>query len=222
VLALTACTPLAHTAGQKVALGRSAGEPKILLMPLDVELAEISAAGVPTPKADWTQTARRNLKAALHGSEKARGIALVDYDPERAREAREEVEQIRKLHGLVGQAILDHQYGLTSRLPAKNGAFDWSLGPSVRLLKDVYGADYALFTHLHDTYAGWSRYLLMAAAAAFTIPVIGGTQEGFASLVDLETGQIVWFNRLLRPWGEVRKPGSAQEAIEGLLTDVPR
>jgi hypothetical protein len=34
--------------------------------------------------------------------------------------------------------------------------------------------------------------------------IMGGVQSGFASLVDLRTGDIVWFNQLGRATGDLR------------------
>jgi hypothetical protein len=61
----------------------------------------------------------------------------------------------------------------------------------------------------------------MVAAAILGIGLQGGMQLGFASLVDLQTGQIVWFNRLMSEVGDLRTPEAAQNAIEELLANLP-
>ena len=43
---------------------RPAGS-KLLIVPADMELFSISAGGVQEPKADWTEAAQKNFKAAL-------------------------------------------------------------------------------------------------------------------------------------------------------------
>ena len=48
---LSACST---THFQSETLARPRETPGILLMPLDVELSEINASGVPEPKAEWT------------------------------------------------------------------------------------------------------------------------------------------------------------------------
>jgi hypothetical protein len=45
---------------------------------------------------------------------------------------------------------------------------------------------------------------------------------GFASLVDLETGDIVWFNRLARAHGDLRTPDAAAETVKALVSDSMR
>jgi hypothetical protein len=192
-------------------------------MPVDVELTALSASGVAEPKGDWTVAAREHLAAALREENAAHGLDLVAFEPHETDDARRDtIHQIVKLHDAVGEAILTHQYGLAARLPTKRGHFDWTLGPAVRVLKEEYGADYALFVSLRDSYVGWGRAAYMLVAAAFTLPTLGGTQTGFASLVDLETGDVVWFNRLMRLNGDLRTAETARETARTLLSDLPR
>jgi len=207
---------------QEAKLGKPLGQARILLMPVDVELSRVTAAGLYEPKADWTDEARLYLTAALRREETAHGATIVDYDPEALPEKlRDEAHQLVKLHNAVGAEIQDHQYATVNALPSKRGRFDWSLGPAAKDLKAATGADYALFSAMRDSYTGTGRALLILAAAAFTIPVLGGNQSGFASLVDLETGDIVWFNRLERFTGNLRSQEAANEVAETLLADLP-
>jgi hypothetical protein len=50
---------------------------------------------------------------------------------------------------------------------------------------------------------------------------MGGEQVGYASLVDLNTGRVVWFNQLNRMSGDLRNPAPAVETVEALLKDFP-
>ena len=63
---------------------------------------------------------------------------------------------------------------------------------------------------------------IIAAAILFGVNVEGGTQLGFASLVDLRTGDIVWFNRLVSKYGDLRSPERARAAVQNLLADMPK
>jgi hypothetical protein len=59
------------------------------------------------------------------------------------------------------------------------------------------------------------------AMALLGVGLAGGTQIGYASLVDLKTGQVVWFNNLLRGTGDLREEKSALETVEVLLKGFP-
>jgi hypothetical protein len=52
----------------------------------------------------------------------------------------------------------------------------------------------------------------------FCAPQIGGgSQQAYASLVDLRTGDVVWFNFLQSQIGDIRKPEGAAKLVERLL-----
>jgi hypothetical protein len=74
---------------------------------------------------------------------------------------------------------------------------------------------------VRDSYATTLRTALIVTAALFTTPMLGGAQSGFVSLVDLETGDIVAFNRLWRPSGDLRNEVAAQETAEKLVSGLP-
>jgi hypothetical protein len=60
MLALGACTQTNFRAQDALARGSDSVEaPRILVMPVDVVLSELSFGGFPSPRADWTQAARR-------------------------------------------------------------------------------------------------------------------------------------------------------------------
>ena len=219
---LAACATQSHQ--QITALNRvDAKNPRILLMPLNVELSEMTASGTLEPKADWTTAANKHIVAALQEEKTKRNIQMLEFDETKAPlEKRDDLLQLSKLHGAVGQSIMVHQYLEPLKLPTKDGKFDWSLGPSTRSLKEQYGADYALFVYVRDSYATAGRAAVIALAAVFRVYLPGGTQVGFASLVDLDTGNVVWFNRLARTSGDLRTEAVAQETVQTLIAGLPQ
>jgi hypothetical protein len=203
-------------------LRRESGKvPSIVVMPLDVELAQLTAGGLEEPQAEWTEAAHKHMRAALEAEAKARNVRLVAFEPERgAPEDRETSEALVRLHRAVGGAVLVHQYLGGFALPSKEGKFDWSLGPSVAAISRSQQADYALFLFVRDSYATAGRVAVIVVGAVLGVGVQGGTQVGFASLVDLKTGDIVWFNRLVRPQGDLRTPEAAGETVKALVSDA--
>ena len=194
--------------------------PRIVVMPLDVELAQLTAGGLEEPHAEWTEAALKHMRAALEDEAKARNVVLVDFHPERGTpEDREASRDLVKLHRAVGAAVMLHQYaGYT--LPSKEGRFDWSLGPAVASIARSHDANYALFLFVRDSYATGGRVALIVIGAALGAFVPGGAQVGFASVVDLRTGDIVWFGRLVRPHGDLRTPDAAGETVKALVGDA--
>ena len=205
---------------QATDLRREAGKtPTIVVMPLDVELAQLTAGGMPEPHAEWTEAALKHMRNALEVEARSYRVKLTDFHPERgSAEDRQTSLDLVKLHRAVGGAVLIHQY-LGLALPSKDGKFDWSLGPSVAAISRSHEADYALFLYVRYSYATAGRVAVMFVAALMGAGVQGGTQVGFASVVDLKTGDIVWFNRLVRGHGDLRTPDAAAETVKALVSD---
>lgn len=204
-------------------LPQGAENRRIVIMPIDVELSELTAAGIPVPKADWTETAHGYVVKALTAAMKDREATVVsDASGTRTATLDQNQLQLVKLHGAVGRSILIHQYLPNAKLPTKSEGFDWTLGPDAHALKQAYNADYALFVFIRDSYSSSGRVAVIVFAALFGVSVQGGQQIGFASLVDLNTGQIVWFNRLARGEGDLRSAEPATTSIDLLLKDFPK
>jgi hypothetical protein len=194
----------------------------VLLIEPDIILFELTAGGLEEPRADWTEAAKVNVGKKLSEILHRTGDKLIPHQPPmNAPDRMHTQEQILKLHEVVGQTVLIHKYIPIYNLPTKEGCFDWGLGECVNSLKEDTGADYALFIYLRDSYTSPGRAALMVAAALFGVGIPGGVQLGFASLVDLQTGQIVWFNRLISPVGDLRTPEAAEKAIQELLANIP-
>lgn len=190
----------------------------VVTMPTDIELFSISGGGVLEPRADWTESAAKYFKAALVRKEKSLGLATAELSERDA----DDMAEINSLHAAVARAISLHQFGASSmHLPTKEGRLDWSLGDAVRLIKDRTGADYALFSWVRDSYASSERVAAIVMLAMVGVGVPGGTQIGYASLVDLNDGRVLWFNQLVRGTGDLREPQKAAESLNALLENFP-
>lgn len=221
-LSVTACTTRNFTAADN--LRRDGAQPRIIVMPPDVELSELSAAGVAELNALWTGQGRTNLAAAVGEHLRVHKAAFVDYKPPAEDSPEYQVfDQLQKLHGAVGAAIRSYHFVEAARLPTKNGKFDWSLGPAATRLGAFGDADYALFLHVRDSYSSPGRVAVQVVVGAlFGVAVQGGIQTGHASLVDLKTGQVVWYNFLHRDSGDLRAAGPAKESVAMLLDNLPK
>ncbi len=199
---------------------RDVHEPRILLMPVDIQLSELTAGGLQEPKADWTDAAKQHVVEVLREEQTKRGNSMIEFQESAASVDDDVFQEISKLHGVVGGAILLQSLP-NGALPTKT-KFDWSLGPDVQKLKGTYDADYALFIFIRDSYSSGGRTAVIVLGALLGAAVPGGVQIGYASLVDLKTGDIVWFNRLARTTGDLRTKEPAQETVRTLLTGLPQ
>lgn len=204
------------------ALESQDGGIEIILMPLDVELSVLTLGGLLEPHSDWTNAAKEHILSGIEIEQQNRGSKLLHYqEPESDDPFGERLVELEQLHSAVGKAILQHKYAGMS-LPTKKETFDWTLGPEVKTLSQKYATDYALFIYIRDSYSSAGRVLAQIAAAALGIGLAGGQQLGFASLVDLRSGDIVWFNRLFSAVGDLRTEEPAMKTVSLLLDGLPR
>lgn len=199
------------------------GDYSLVVMRPDVSVGSVTAGGLVEPRADWTETARANLLRALQAQQAGRGgrtlimesrSSVPGVDPEL-------VADLERLHNAVGTSIALHKY-VDQELPTKRRGLDWTLGRDAVEFGRKAGMDYALFLYAQDSFASTGRMAMTVLGLAgcfvgFCAPVTGGSQTAFASLVDLRTGDVVWFNILQSQLGDIRTPEGSAQMIDRLL-----
>ncbi|GAA0644891.1 hypothetical protein [Brevundimonas lenta] len=188
----------------------------VVLIKPDVDLAVLTAVGLSETRADWSELGASNLQTALQNRLGQSSQAVRVVDPDMAMEGR--ASQLMRLHQAVGASILVFDYG-PRRLPTKTG-FDWTLGDGAGALDP--DADYALFTSARGTYASGGRMATMVVMAAFGMGVPLGEQQILASLVELKTGRVIWFNHAIAgPHADIRSPEGATALVSEMMKDAP-
>lgn len=216
MLLLAACTTtnvqLANELGPKPPAGS-----KILVVQPDVELATLTMAGLLEPRADWSQQGRDNLAREIAETIQGDRHEVKALDPSTALEGR--AGQLLRLN----EAVITTISSGGSMLPTKKDKFDWTIGEGAKVLGDTYDADYALFTYGRGSYSSGGRKAawLVMAAAGVSLPM--GSQTAYASLVDLRTGQVVWYNIAVptNGAGDMRSEAGAESLTKSLLKDLP-
>lgn len=201
------------------AIGTPAPNAKVLLVQPDVQLSLLTAGGVQEARADWSRQGRDDLSADLKAAMTGRTHPFDTLDPEAAMEGR--AGQLLRLHDAVGASIAAFNYGFL-KLPTKKGPFDWTLGEGAQALGEEKGAGYALFVTARGSYASAGRKAVMLGAALLGVGVPLGSQTVYASLVDLKTGRVVWFNvALAGPSADMRTAEGSKALVTSLLKGVP-
>ena len=197
----------------------------LIVMQPDVTAGLLTAGGVVEPREDWTNQARDNVVKAVEAQETRHGAVVkiaattqdAGWDPAAT-------ENLVLLHRAVGTAIAMHKYGMQP-LPTKKDRFDWTLGEQAVAFGAATHYDYALFLHAQDSFSSGGRRALQAAGflgclVGVCVAVTGGQQIAFASLVDLKTGNVVWFNMLASTVGDIRTPEGATQMVTKLLESI--
>jgi len=216
VIILAVTTSACVTAQKKMEFNWQSDDRRVVLLPTDIQLSEMTAGGVEVPNADWTAKAEKHFLTSLETKLSELNAEVVES--EQGINQPEEQVKLLKLHGVVGGTML-----LFSSLPTKQGDnAKWSLGPAATTLRDRYDADYALFVYVRDSYTSPGRVAAIIIGAAFGVGMRGGTQVGYATLVDLNTGDVVWNNFLVRGKGDMRTLEGAAETADAILKGFPK
>jgi hypothetical protein len=208
------------------------GNYKLLVLRPDVTVGSLTTGGMVEPRADWTDEARANIVTALRAQQSSHGgnVTIIEHWKQLPGVSPEELADVERLNGAVAESIVVHKY-LGDYLPTKRGkGLDWTLGQDAVRLGQKTGYDYALFMHAEDQVASGGRIALGVIGLAgcivgFCAPNVGGAQQlDYASLVDLKTGEVVWFNVVLASsqvpgikFGDIRSPQGAAQMVDRLL-----
>lgn len=188
---------------------------RVLVMTPNVQLHILTAAGMPEPREDWSVAGRDNLASNIAAFVQTESHTPSALDPSTAMEGR--VGQIIRLHDAVGGSLM-----MRAALPTQRDRFEWTLGEGVRELGAAHNADYALFVGAYGTYASAGRVAMMVGMSLLGVGIPLGNQIAYASLVDLRTGNIIWFNTVVAaPGQDMRDPEGATSLVQSLMKDAP-
>ena len=229
-LSLSACVQTRQFAD--VDFAPPQGDYKLLVMRPDVSVGSVTTGGMVEPRADWTEQARANLIAAMKAQQAERGgnVAIMERRDSLPGIEPETIAELERLHYAVGQSIALHRYSGRYLPTKRRQGLDWTLGQDAVRLGQRTDMDYALFLYAEDSFASTGRVALQVLGVAgcivgFCAPTIGGGgQFAYASLVDLRTGEVVWFNVVQTGTqvagisiGDIRTPQGSAKLVDRLL-----
>lgn len=193
----------------------------ILLLRPDIQCSEVAVGGV-NARPEWSAKAQASVSRALADFMAEHATRLVVYDdapfpPERRADQAAAIAALTTVHPAASGPAREKLMQVARPAPDL-------LAP----LREDFAADYALSIFLRESFqsAGhvamrYSLGLLLGPALA-PMPLTG--QIGYATLVDLRTGDVVWSNRIMTP-GEmptdIRDPEKAREAVDKLMKACP-
>ncbi len=192
---------------------------RTVLVTPDVNLQVLMASGMRETRADWSEQGKDNLKRALQSELTVRGSAVTVLDPAKGLTPRQ--IQLLKLNDVVVNTSMQYEY-FGFGLPTKKGKFDRTIGPGAQVLSGASAADYALLTRAAGSFQSGGKIAMNIAMAALGGPVQTGGTQIYLTLVDLDTGDIVWSNLAsAATGGDIRNPDSASRVVQAALKDFP-
>jgi len=221
-LSLSVSAGAQEKTGNKPGFSLLPGTVRIMLMRPAIHVGAQSTGGLYEPNADWTAQARENIGQALRECQGRLGNQIIVYDDGTTGDG-PVTAQYANLFGTLADSVIEYQFFKGNRLPTKvrRDAFDWGMGNGLAALQSLKGADYGLFINTLDEYGSTGRKVLQVVALLGGIPVTSGVHTGYAGLVDLKTGELVWLNADRQMGGDVRSPEGAHKRVRQLLEGFP-
>lgn len=199
----------------------AAGPKKIVLLPPQVFVYELSAGGVPSRKTDWEATSRANLAAAVTRLAAARKLFDVVATPELDPVQRETLDAHMGLYERVASSVFVYGRSDADAWAHKKNQFDYTLGPGLAFLAETTGADAALVVLGADFISSGGRKAAFFAGLALGIIMPLGQSFVTAGVVDLKTGDVQWMSYDESIRQDTRAADDANDLIEALYATWP-
>ena len=193
---------------------------RVVLLPLSVEVHEISAGGVVEEVPKLSEQATASVEKALKAFDALRERIEIVPLPDLSETERDIVAEHVALYKIIANTahVLIESGG--SAWDHKGERFDYTLGGGLEFLRGKAHADAGLIVTGTEFRGSTGRGVLAALSfvlAGAYVPM-GGTAIT-AGFVDFATGDILWFN--LRRGGDLIESDAADTALRDVLDAAP-
>lgn len=211
-----------HWVHYKWLVNKPALPKKVVVLPMAVEVVEVTAGGVEEEVPDWSKEASKNIFKALSAAiNKQSGMKEVAA-PRLAGASSDNLEEHLALYKLVVNTA--SKIGWEHKIRR----FDYGIGPGLRAIAEQTGADAAILVYGRDHVSTAGR---KARAVAAHIPFVNiftgpaprlGHSFIHIGMVDLRTGDLLWMNSEYRDGStNLRDPGDAAKMVHEIFEWYP-
>lgn len=211
-LLLCACSTLPNYRSESVDAERLERLRRVVVVPPEIQMFEVSAGGVPERVKGWSEQAAGAVRASLRQTLLRYGLELVDLPPLDAKD-QELMERHLAMFRRIGEAIAFVQDSHDSVWTTRRNQLEFTVGDGLAALGRRLDADGFLFVDGVDFISTTGRRLIFALSTlAFGLPVVPlGTAYLQAGVLEAQSGDVLWFGRDYRfAAGDLREPETAQ------------
>lgn len=199
---------------------------QVVLLPVDVDVYEMSTGGVKEEVPEWSESAETNVRNALLVSTGAGDGCCVTRHVDTSSltpEEREMLEEHLALFNAVATSALWASLTANTAWHSKAEHFDYTLGRGLDFLKAKYGIDAGLIIVGEDVVSSSGRKTTAFLGAIMGVAVPLGHSVLMGGLVDFSTGDLLWMNHVVSVAGQsdLRDSGSCLEMARSLMKDYP-
>lgn len=222
LLALAACAAPDHALKSK-GLAEAGAKPlpnKLLLIPPDLRVSEISAGGVVEEVPEWTRAANGHLRASLEALIKDMRVTTLEA-PKLPEDRQALLDQHIALYDLVAGNAFAMANNPDAAWEHKRRDFDYTLGPGLEFMAGESGADAALFIVGADYTSSSGRKAAMVVGALLGIVIPGGVSYLTAGVVDLKSGNLLWLDYQLDATSDMREAKDTDQLLRKVFSSYP-
>jgi len=194
---------------------------KVVLLPPQVFVFELSAGGVATRMADWEATAKDNLVTAATRLAQGAGLFEVVSTPTLSPADLDQLEAHIGLYDRVAQSVFVYGRGEQDAWAHKKHEFDYTVGPGLAFLREHTGADAALIVLGSDFISSGERKAAFVVGLLLGVALPLGQSFITTGLVDLNTGDVQWMSFDSSASLDTRKPADVDEILRALYQTYP-
>jgi hypothetical protein len=191
---------------------------KILLVPPEVSVIEVTIGGVTEKDSDWSRQAKDNIVAALRSQAANCHVELIEL-PELSQDEKDTLDRHVAMFEVVAASASQYALSTDSTWKKLAPGLHYTVGPGLRFLTEKTGADAAMIVSAEDAVSTNGRLAVIAATILiFGVPVLPpGYSFLAAGLVDLRTGDLLWHDF---DWNIARRDLRRGPDAAGLVSDV--
>lgn len=198
---------------------------QVVLLPVDIDVYEMSAGGVREEVPEWSDIAEENVRNALLLSKDPEGECCVtrEVDSSSLTEGERDIlEEHLALFNSVAANAMWTDLPTNSAWHFKAQHFDYTLGNGLAFLKTRYGIDAGLVIFGEDVVSTAGRKTTAVVGALVGVYVPLGHSSLVAGLVDFETGDLLWLNHTVSTGdADLREHESVLDLARELMAGYP-
>lgn len=200
---------------------------RVLLLPADIRVHEISVGGVVEKVDDWTSRAGGHAMKSLQEIARSKNLFETKESPPLSEEEKHALDQHLALYELVAGSADFSRAGPFAPWRERAKRFDYTLGPGLREFAERSDMDAAVIVIGSDYISSAGRKATMAlgilAAALTGVAVVpaGGISFVSVGVVDLRTGDLLWFATNRGQAKDLREEAQVQAVLDRLFKSYP-
>lgn len=195
---------------------------KVLMIPPDIRVSEVSAGGMVEKVDAWSEQARRNVLDSVRDVVGSKRLFEMVEVPQLSAEDKAALDQHVALYGIVSASAFAFGRSSDPAWAHKAREFDYTLGPGLGPLAQRAGADAALIVVGQDYVSTSERKATMIVGALFGVAMPAGPTVFTVGVVDLKTGNLLWHNYNLSVGAhDLRDRRDAESMVQSVFLEYP-